>query len=180
MQMKKTWKIVLAVLSIGVISLAGVACSGNAAAQGQPGNAVSQSSSNVQAAKNLILSSDMVSGSGGTVKVATSCVLTSQYKPGNQVVFRMRVYDPVTGQPMDDKALSSVTVSLPDGQTFTAKYSGHPAKTPADSFWATSWVIPDNYPTGTLSYKATATATDGRTGVFDNFNVQPSLLTIVQ
>ena len=176
MQLNKIGKIITAVIFMGAIAVAGAACS-SSAAQAQP---QAPAAAAPQAAKNLILSSDMVNGSGGTPAPATSCVLTSQYKPGSQVVFRLRVYDPVTGKAMDDKALSAVTVSLPDGQSFTAKYSGHPAKTPLDSFWATSWVIPNNYPTGTLSYKATATAVDGRTGTFDNFNVQPSLLTIVQ
>lgn len=174
MQFKNFWKIGTALIFIGAIALAGAACSSvNAQTQ-------TQKASTVQAAKNLILSSDMVIGTGGTLKPSSSCVLTSQYKSGSQVVFRIRVYDPVTGQPMDDKTLSGVTIALPDGQSFTAKYGGHPAKTPVDSFWATSWVIPDNYPTGTLSYKANATAIDGRTGAFDNFNVQPSFLTVIQ
>ena len=170
MQIKKLWKYAAAVTLIGMIAIAGAACSKSpAAAPPSP-----------QVAKNLILSSDMVTGSGGSVKANASCVLNSQYRRGNQVVFRVRVYDPVTGKPMDDKPLSSVIVSLPDGQTFNAKYSGHPANTPADYFWATSWVIPDNYTTGTLSYQATAKSVDGRSGTFDTFNVVPSLLTVIQ
>ncbi len=175
MQIKKIWKFITAGMLIGAIAVSGAACSSSSAQSAPAAPAAS-----TQAVKNLILSSDMVTGSGGTVKAASSCVLTSQYKRGNQVVFRVRVYDPVTGKPVDDKALSSVTIALPDGQTFTAKYGGHPANNPVDSFWATSWVIPDNYPTGTLNYTATAKSTDGRTGTFDNFNVQPSLLTVVQ
>ncbi len=171
MQIKKIWKFIAAGLLVGAIAIGGAACSSS------PQTA---SAAATQSAKNLILSSDMVTGSGGTVKASSSCVLTSQYKRGNQVVFRVRVYDPVTGKPMDDKALTSVDIALPDGQTFKAKYGGHPANTPVDYFWATSWVIPDTYPTGTLNYTATAKATDGRTGTFDNFNVQPSLLTVVQ
>jgi hypothetical protein len=175
MQIKKIWKFITAGALIGAIAIGGAACSSTSAQ-----TAPAAPAANVQAATNLILNSDMVIGSGGTVKVSSSCVLASQYQRGNQVVFRVRVYDPATGKQLDDKALSSVTIALPDGQTFTAKYGGHPAKTPVDSFWATSWVIPDNYPTGTLNYTATAKATDGRTGTFDNFNVQPSLLTVIQ
>jgi hypothetical protein len=170
MSIKKIWKTIAAGALIVGIAIGGAACS----------SASSQTPAAVQVAKNLVLSSDMVTGSGGTVKATSSCVLANVYKAGNQVVFRMRVYDPVTGKPMDDKALSSVTVSLPDGQSFTAKYGGHPAKAPVDYFWATSWVIADNYPTGTLNYTATAKAVDGRTGTFDNFNVTPSLLTVIQ
>lgn len=171
MRVSKIWKFIGAGIVIGAIAIGGVACSSSSA---------QAPAATPQAATNLILSSDMVIGSGGTPAPATACVLTSVFKPGQIVVFRIRVYDPVTGQQMDDKALSSVTVSLPDGQTFSAKYSGHPANTPVDHFWAVSWTIPSNYPSGTISYTATAKATDGRTGTFDNFNVQPSLLTIAQ
>ncbi len=171
MKIKRIWKFGVAIALIAIIAAFAAACSSQPQAAPAP---------TPQVANNLILASDIVTGSGGTVKAASSCVLSNQYKQGNQVVFRVRVYDPKTGQPMDDKALSGVTISLPDGQTFNAKYGGHPGKAPVDYFWATSWVIPDNYPTGTLSYGATATATDGRTGKFDPFNVTPSLLTVIQ
>jgi hypothetical protein len=165
MNLKKSWKLITAGVLIGAIAVVGAACSGSSTQSTPP-------ASN-QVATNLILSSDMVSGGGG-------CVLDNVYKPGEEVVFRVRVYDPVTGKQMDNKALSSVIVSLPDGQSFTANYGGHPNSNPVDHFWTTAWTIPANYPTGTLTYTATATAADGRTGTFDVFNVQPSLLTIVQ
>jgi hypothetical protein len=164
MRLKKSWKLITAGVLIGAIAVVAAACSGST----QP-----TPTSSIQAAKNLILSSDMVSGGGG-------CLLDNVYKPGDEVVFRIRVYDPATGDQMDNKALSSVTVSLPDGQSFTANYGAHPSTNPLDYFWTAAWTIPANYPTGTISYTETATAVDGRTGTFDNFNVQPSLLTIVQ
>ncbi len=171
-QLKKFWKFITAVALMGTIAAVTAACA-NSSAQSVP---VTSS----QVSKNLILTSDMVVSEDGPVKPAMDCVLNNVYKPGEKVVFRIRVYDPVTGKPMDNKALSSVTVSLPDGQTFTGRYSGEPEESPTDYFWTATWVIPDNYPTGTISYTATATAVDGRTGKFDNFNVQPSLLTVVQ
>ncbi len=172
MKLKKSWKLITAAVLIGAIAIVAAACSGS--------SSPTPTASPTQAAKNLILSSDMVTGSGGTVAPAAVCVLDNVYKPGEEVVFRIRVYDPATGAQMDNKALSSVTVSLPDGQSFNASYGGHPSTNPLDHFWSYCWVIPNNYPTGTISYTATATAVDGRTGTFDNFNVQPSLLTVVQ
>ncbi len=179
-KVKTSWKIGIVLAILGIVALIGAACSSSAAQTPAPTVTVTQTATvtaTPQAAKGLILSSDMVTGSGGTVKAAASCVLQSAYKQGNQVVFRVRVYDPKTGNPMDNTAVSAVTIKLPDGQTFNAKYGKHGT---ADSFWATSWVIPVDYPTGTINYTATATATDGRTGNFDNFNVAPSLLTVVQ
>lgn len=164
MRIGKILKFITAGVLVGAMAIGVAACS----------------SASAQASKNLILSADMVIGSGSTPAPAKACVLQSTFKRGQEVVFRIRVYDPATGNQMDDKALSSVTVSLPNGQTLKASYSGHPATNPVDHFWAVSWKIPANYPTGTISYTATAMATDGRTGTFDNFKVTPSLLTIVQ
>ena len=59
---------------------------------------------------------------------------------------------------MDDKALKSVVVTLNDGQTFNARYGGHPGTNPTDFFWSTAWAIPANYPTGSVPYQVTATS----------------------
>lgn len=176
MQSKKVWKFAAAGVLVGAIAIGTAACS----ASTTTATTTQMVTVTPQSAQNLILSSDMVVGSGGTPAPAAPCVLQSAYKPGEEVVFRVRVYDPATGNQMDDKALSSVTVNLPNGQTLDAKYSGHPATNPLDHFWAVSWTIPANYPTGTVTYTVKATAADGRTGTFDNFNVAPSLLTVVQ
>jgi hypothetical protein len=98
------------------------------------------------------------------------------------VVFRIKVTDPATSNNMDDKALTSVVVTLKDGQTLNARYGGHPGGqgvTPTDYFWSAAWKIPANYPTGSVPYKVTATSNDGRTGTFSEFNVAPSLLQVV-
>jgi hypothetical protein len=138
------------------------------------------------AAQSLIIDANTVAGApqqgGATPNVAGVCVLTNQYKPGNEIVWRIKVYDPLTGKPMDDKALKSVEVSLKDGQKFDAKYGPHPGQPgvpPTDYFWDATWLIPANYPTGSLPYQVTAQGSDGRTGTFTEFNIAPSLLTVV-
>ena len=51
---------------------------------------------------------------------------------------------------------------MSDGQTFAMKFGPHPRNPPqTDAFWATSWTIPADYPTGTVSYKITATDLQG-------------------
>ncbi len=131
-------------------------------------------------AKNLFIQADTTTGSGGTLKADAVCVQASQFKRGMQVVWRVRVLDPATGQPMDDQVLKSLQVKLADGQAINAKYGDHPKNAPTDKFWATSWVIPDDYPTGSLSYEIVALSNDGRTGTYTPFNVAPSLLTVIQ
>lgn len=178
--MHKTWKIGIAVISAGLFAATGVACASATPTPLPPVTVTTTATiTATPAVKNLILTSDTVVGSGGAPAPKTSCILQSQYAEGTQVVFRVRVYDPLTGKQMDDKSVPGVTVSLPNGQNLTCSYSGHPATDPtADKFWTNCWVIPADYPTGVLNYTINAKAADGRTGSFDNFRVAASYLTI--
>jgi hypothetical protein len=165
MQTGIIWKIVAVVAIVGVVALAAAIFS-----------------SGPKAAQSLLLQADAVIGSTGAPSPQDICVASSQFQQGEEVVFRVKVYDPTTGQTMDDQALDSVVVTLEDGQTFNATYGGHPGGpgvTPTDYFWSAAWNIPANYPTGSAPFTATAESKDGRTGTFSEFNVAPALLTVV-
>lgn len=164
MKLLKAWKAAVMIAVIIGIVITAAACSG--------GN-----SSQV-----LGVTADVVKGSEGIKNTADICVESNRYQQGESVVFRVKVIDPATGDAMDDQALQTVVISLSDGQTFNARYGGHPGgqdATPTDFFWTTAWEIPGNYPTGSVPYTVKATATDGRTGTFSQFNVAPSLLMVV-
>lgn len=119
----------------------------------------------------LILQADIV-GEG--------CMLQNTYLNDGEAkaTFRVRVYDPLTGEQLDDEALESLVVII-DGQEFELHYGPHPPDTENDFFWSFGWEIFEGYPAGNVEYSIVATATDGRTGEFDIFNVAPSLLTVV-
>ncbi|MDH3189985.1 MAG: hypothetical protein OEM39_04995 [Acidimicrobiia bacterium] len=119
----------------------------------------------------LILQADIV-GDG--------CMLQNAYINDGEAkaTFRVRVYDPITGEQLDDQALASVTVTL-DGNDFELAWGPHPPDTDLDFFWTYGWEIFEDYPAGNVPYTITATAVDGRTGQFDPFNVPPSLLTVM-
>jgi len=106
------------------------------------------------------------------------CVAQSRFARNSEIVWRVRVIDPLTGQQLDDTALQTVQVKLADGQVLDMRYGDHPRDNPTDKFWTTSFDIPEDYPTGTLGYEVVAVATSGMTGDFTPFNVAPSLLTI--
>ena len=106
------------------------------------------------------------------------CVEANIFPRNSQIVWRMRVIDPKTSAPMDDTMLKSVEVHLGDGTVVALKYAGHPPKKNLDFFWSGPWMMPKDYPTGTLTYSVLATANDGRTGEFKPFNVPSSMLTI--
>lgn len=172
MGIPRNWRVAAAAGIVPVALLLG-ACQagpGGSAAAAQPA-----------ASSKLMVNADIVWGSKnltGDAAAQESCVLNSRFPRNSEIVWRTRVYDPRTGQPMDQSSLSKVVVQLGDGQSFPMKFGDHPAGKPTDHFWATSWLIPKNYPTGSLDYKIVATSTDGRTGEFQVFNVMPSLLTI--
>jgi hypothetical protein len=105
-------------------------------------------------------------------------VLNNQFKHLEKVVWRLRIHDQ-TGQELNDKGLKSVTVQLPDGQKFDARYGGHPPREPTDYLWAAAWIVPKEYPTGTFAYKVIATDLEGNSHSWEPFKVKSSQLTIL-
>lgn len=158
-----------------VVAMSAAACAGGQIATRTP-----------KIAQTLIVDANAVIGDKGVKNPQDICVVSGRFQQGQTVVWRIKVYDPITGKTMDDKALDSVVVSLKDGQTFQAHYGPHPAAPPdkpqpppTDYFWTSAWSIPTTYPTGSAPFIVTAKSKDGRTGMFSEFNVAPSILTVV-
>lgn len=105
------------------------------------------------------------------------CVQVNRFAHNEDVVWRVKVYDPLTGEPMDDTMLESVAVVLPD-QTLDLHYGPHPRDNPLGFFWTTSWLVPEGYPEGVINYTIEATAADGRTGTWEQFEVAAANLTV--
>ena len=107
------------------------------------------------------------------------CVLNNQFKRKEAVAWRIRVLDH-TGKQVDDKGLKSLVVELSDGQKLPAKFGPHPPRgTATDHFWSLSWVIPESYPMGSLSYKVVATDLQGQSQSWEPFKRQPTYLTVI-
>jgi len=153
--MKLSQFVVGAVVSVGVIGIAGMA----------------------QAAE-LFFESDMVRGGTPDGETGPHCVMASEYKRLEHVVWRVRVVQ-ANGEQADDKVLKSLVVEIPSGEKFDMHFGTHPRGKATDSFWATSWGIPADYPTGTLGYKVIATDMDGNTHEWEPFNVAASKLTVI-
>lgn len=128
---------------------------------------IAQTDGVAQPSNRLYIQGDMVDG---------TCVMRSRYAPGERVVFRVRVLDSQTGEMARDAV---VTVTLDNGTVLPLRFSAHPARPPqTDEFWATSWTVPDDTPEGVVRFSVEAV--DGaRTGRYEPFNVESSLLTIV-
>ncbi len=105
------------------------------------------------------------------------CVLQSQFKRGEAVAWRMRVVQP-SGVVADNTVLKSLEVELGNGQRIALTYGPH-GMPPTDYFWAESWQIPAEFPTGSLGYKVHATMMDGSVVTWEPITRPPSQLTII-
>jgi len=106
------------------------------------------------------------------------CVLSSQYKRGEAVAWRVRAQLP-NGAVADDSAIKSMVVELGSGERIPLEYGPH-GNPPTDFFWAESWTVPASYPTGSLGYKVIATLQDDSVVTWEPFTRPASVLTIVE
>jgi hypothetical protein len=126
----------------------------------------------------LFFEGDMVRGHTQDGATGPSCVLTSEFKRGESVVWRVRVLND-KGEPLGEDGLTNLAVQISGGDTFDMGYGWHPRQGQLDQFWATSWRVPKEYPTGTLAYKIVATLADGSTQTWEPFKIPASQLTVI-
>lgn len=107
------------------------------------------------------------------------CVLMSRFKPEDKVIFRIRVTDTQSGEPLEEGGLKKLVVVMPDGTEFTPKFGPHPPQQAAGHYWTYAWTIPADYPTGSHPYKVVATTLDDQEVTLIPFEAPPSQLTIV-
>lgn len=130
----------------------------------------------------LILVESPVRGSANLKddeKALLSCVLNSKFKKNEQIVWRVKVVDPTTGQELDEKFIEKMQVKLADGKVFDMKFGLRPKDKPIDGFWTTSFTIPEDFPVGTLNYTIEATAKDGRSSQYVKFILPTAHLTVL-
>lgn len=157
----------IGLLGIGSVALS--ACGSSSSATNSANSSATAQTAATAAKAPLFVDADTVS----TSKTA-DCWLQSQFKIGDKVLFRVKVFNGATGAVMTNKDLQSVVVGLPNGQNLPATYGNH--KT--DNFWSVTWTIPPSYPTGTIDYTVKATSNSGATGQYVPFKVASSNLTI--
>ena len=95
------------------------------------------------------------------------------------MIFRVRVTDTESGEPVEDGGLQKLVVVMPDGTEFVPNIGPHPPKQAAGYYWTYAWTIPAVYPTGSHPYKVVAISPDGEVVTFTPFEAPPSQLTIV-
>lgn len=117
-----------------------------------------------------------------------NCILTNRFKKGHRLGFRMTATDGGTGEP-ENTALITAHLTV-GGKTIDVpmRFRGAAGKTAPPprgylrapyNLWTGFWVVPDDAPTGMLSYTVTATDKFGRTAEFIPYPYANSQLTIV-
>ena len=124
----------------------------------------------------LILSGDLAYFFGPGKPL--NCTLNNRYKRGDPVGFRMTAINPTGTRDRSTQLVvhlnyAGKTLDLPmrDRQT---------AQQPEREFWVLKWMVPADAPVGIVRYTVTAKDSQGRTGEWKPFEVETSLLTIVE
>ncbi|HSO28683.1 MAG TPA: hypothetical protein VLS28_02160 [Candidatus Sulfomarinibacteraceae bacterium] len=128
----------------------------------------------------LVIQTDTVLGPKNLTEAERGqkiCIQLNKFAHNEQIVWRVRVIDGATGERLDDTAVASVELKLPT-ETLALRYGPHPRDNPLESFWTTSWVVPEGFPSGTVPYTLTAEGIDGRTGSFEQFPIPFAMLTV--
>lgn len=116
-----------------------------------------------------------------------NCTMTNRFKHGDNVGFRLYALDGGTGN-AEVSAVVVVHISS-GGRTYDlpAKYRGIPQKDESGAsmpihagMWTAKWTVPDDAPTGTVQYSATAKDKYGRTAEWTPLGDRRSYVTIVQ
>ena len=120
-----------------------------------------------------------------------NCIVTNRFKRGQRLGFRMVAFDGGTGDPENTAVLvahvkfNGATIDVPmrfRGAPDPADPAPHPNNylKPITNLWTGWWRVPDDAPTGMLSYTVTATDRFGRTAAFEPFSYNMSQLFIVE
>ncbi|MCC7105573.1 MAG: hypothetical protein IT307_10555 [Chloroflexi bacterium] len=125
----------------------------------------------------LVLYGDMALFSGRSNP--ESCTLKNRYKRGEPVGFRMTAIEPASGA-FAETAELVVRIPLPDRiEALPMRYRGT-GDGARPGFWTVKWVVPDDTPTGVIRYTVEAQDKEGRTGIWAPYNIETSMLTIVE
>lgn len=109
------------------------------------------------------VNADMVRG--GKNATGPVCVLNSNYKLGEQVVFRADIYDARTGERITKEKAEElelkVTAIVEDVDEYEMSMGPHPREEPQINFWVGVWEIPSIFQTGWFKWTIVVTDKEG-------------------
>lgn len=130
----------------------------------------------------LFMYVDTVTSGGGespySVDASTYCSISSVFKRGMRIVWRMKVVDTSTGNVLQGTDVKSAVVSLPGG-TEDFSFGRHGGADDSPWFWTAYFDVPPDFPLGILDFVVEVTTNDGKTGTFKQLAVNYPAINIV-
>ena len=93
-------------------------------------------------------------------------MISSVFKRGQRIVWRMELVDTSTGKIMQATDVKSVILKLTNGENVNFRYGRHGATEDAPWFWTTTWDIPPDYSLGVIDYAIEVTPVAGKAVAF--------------
>ena len=115
-----------------------------------------------------------------------NCILTNRFRKGQRVGFRMTAIDGGSGETENTGVLTAHVTYAGKTVDIPMRFRGGSTNLPRGylsapvNLWTGFWVVPDDAPTGRVSYTVTATDRFGRMASFTPFSYETSQITIVQ
>jgi hypothetical protein len=119
---------------------------------------------------NVFLYVDTVNGSRpapGTERRPIGCTQWTNWKRGEQVVFRIWGSVADTGAILNTENVKYAYVSVPGQPNLKLNWGPHGAQTNRVWFWTTAWIVPADYPLGSLKARIVFKTEENKFGRYD-------------
>ncbi|UWG46814.1 hypothetical protein HSRCO_0518 [Halanaeroarchaeum sp. HSR-CO] len=124
--------------------------------------------------EDFVVTEDMQTGSDGipaTAGFVSACSPTRTFSPGMLAVWNVGIYDPETGDVVDDAEIESVQVTMSssdvaaaDGESVEITWAGDEDENPHD-WWNGAWTVPEDAAAGTVEYTVEISTTGAGTNL---------------
>jgi hypothetical protein len=118
---------------------------------------------------NVFLYVDTVNGTRpvGAKPRPIGCTQTNVFKRGEQVVFRIWGTEADSGNVLSTENVKYAYVKLPGQPNLKLNWGAHGASTNRVWFWTTPWIVPADYPLGSLSARVVFKTEENKFGLYD-------------
>ena len=119
---------------------------------------------------NVFLYVDTVNGSRpapGTERRPIGCTQWTNWKRGEQVVFRIWGSVADTGAILNTENVKYAYVSIPGQPNLKLNWGAHGAQTNRVWFWTAAWIVPADYPLGSLTARIVFKTEENKFGRYD-------------
>jgi hypothetical protein len=127
---------------------------------------------------NVFLYVDTVNGSrpaAGTKPRPIGCTQSNNWRRGEQVVFRVWGSVADTGAILNTENVKYAYVSVPGQPNMKLNWGAHGAQTNRVWFWTSAWIVPADYPLGSLKARIVFKTEENKFGRYDyDMNIIPT------